>query len=120
LLPLFFHDCSPRLVCGAASAAIARAAIARTPVNAHHKCLFPWRLRRAIRIRYGVVNACAAHGTFRDMICIFQKVVLVERRVEMTRNEGRLLGFLCQQAFIILATMEGDPLGIGRRRPSFT
>ena len=38
----------------------------------------------------------------------------------MRRKEGRFLGFLCQQAFIILATMEGVPLGIGIRSPSLT
>ena len=44
----------------------------------------------------------------------------MESRVDMSRKEGRLLGFLCQQAFIILATTEGVPLGMGIRRPSLT
>ena len=44
----------------------------------------------------------------------------MDNKVDMSRKEGRLFGFLCQQAFIILATTEGVPLGIGIRRPSLT
>ena len=44
----------------------------------------------------------------------------MESNVEIRRKDGRLDGFLCQHAFIILATTEGTPLGTGSRSPSTT
>ena len=38
----------------------------------------------------------------------------------MTRKDGRFSGILFQQAFIILATIEGVPSGISSRSPSLT
>ncbi len=45
----------------------------------------------------------------------WSKVTLVDRRVEMRRKEGRLLGLWCQHAFMILATMGGQSRGTGSR-----
>ena len=57
-----------------------------------------------------IITTYSTSVYFKDVACAF-----VVKNEVITRKDGLILGSLCQQAFITLATMGGHISGIGSR-----